>query len=73
MEFEGKYIEYIDDVGENEGGMFCMIYESNGNNGYCQDYSDSFCITKEQLCENPDVEFWIKEYMSPSFGHSMSM
>lgn len=73
MEFNNKHIEYIDDCGENEGGMFCMVYESDRNGEYYEDYSDSFCITKEQLCENPDVEFWIKEYLSSIVGHEMSM
>lgn len=73
MEFDNKRIEYIDDCGENEGGIFCMIYESDENGRYHEDYSDSFCITKEQLCKNPDIEFWIKEYMRPNLDFELSM
>ena len=53
------WVNTCPDVGENKGGYYVEIYtDEDRTNLY-----DTFCIHPEELEENPDLSYWIKEYL----------
>lgn len=57
MEYRGLYISVVPDCGPNEGGYYCQVYADLG----MDDQIDDFCIHPDELEENPDIEYWIRE------------
>lgn len=60
MYCNGKYVTYIEDCGENTGGYYCIVYKDET----LEEELDNFCIDKDCIKINPDVEYWIKKYFS---------
>ena len=57
MEYRGYYISRTDDCVPNEGGYYCQVYSDPD----CSEQIDDFCIHPDELKENPDIEYWIKQ------------
>lgn len=64
MEYRGLVIDCIDDCNENAGGYFCEVHRAD----VLDDRIDYFCIHPEDLSENPDVEFWMREYIDSAYS-----
>lgn len=63
MDYRGLVIDCIDDCGENTGGYFCEVHRADT----LDDRIDFFCIHPEELSENSDEEFWIREYIDATY------
>lgn len=61
MRFNDYYIHYVNDCGENTGGYYCMVYSDE----FMENEIDTFCVYAEDLKANPDVEYWIRKYLTP--------
>ena len=61
MKCGNVYVHYIPDVGENQGGFYCMVYEDEN----LENEIDQFCITPEDCdCTNEKVvENYIRNYL----------
>ena len=64
MEYKELIISCIPDCGENEGGYFCEVH-IQGCDG--DDRIDYFCIHPFELEENPDPEYWMREYAENNY------
>ena len=56
MEYKGYYISTTPDVGPNQGGYYCQVYDDEDMTNQI----DDFCIHPDELEENPDVEYWAR-------------
>lgn len=53
------YVSTCPDVGENEGGYYCIIFAD-------EDYTiqiDDFVVHNFELSINPDINYWIELYL----------
>ena len=62
MDYKNIRISCIPDCGENEGGYFCEVHTQD-----CDDRIDYFCIHTFELEENPDPEYWMREYAENNY------
>ena len=62
MEYKELKISCIPDCGENEGGYFCEVHTQD-----CDDRIDCFCIHSFELEENPDPEYWMRQYAENNY------
>ena len=72
MEYKGLYISTTSDVGPNQGGYYCQVYEDED----MENQIDDFCIHPEELEVNPDFDYWIHSYIDglvPNEGPSMNL
>ena len=53
MEYKGFYISTTPDVGTNQGGYYCQVYDDEDMTNQV----DDFCIHPEELEVNPDVDY----------------
>jgi hypothetical protein len=63
MEYRGLVISLTDDCEENTGGYFCEVHQPD----VLDDRIDYFCIHPDELSENPDIEFWIRNYIDDTY------
>lgn len=72
MEYKGYYISTTPDVGPNQGGYYCQVYDDED----LENQIDDFCIHPEELEVNPDIDYWIHSYIDglvPNEGPSMNL
>lgn len=62
MEYKEWYIAVTEDCDENKGGYYCEIYRKSDTNH--DNLIDYFCIHKEELEQNNNIEFWIRKYIN---------
>lgn len=51
------WVSTTEDCGDNIGGYYCQVYDDK----YYENEIDNFCIHADELEQNPDIDYWIRE------------
>ena len=64
MEYKGLYVSCTDDCGVNAGGYYCQVYTDDS----MDEQIDDFCVHPEELAENPDIDYWMLQYVKGRYS-----